>query len=214
MPLAGRIDPIASSDQPSSQAVRRPMCRQKIGRNILESLGRVAVGHAAGLNRGIPSSEHIDGGVPNHPCSVTMALCVRQYLENSDRVGFLMIKAITAVDGDEMLVDSKTIQHRAAEVNRFVCQDCQLAVHEPVERFTDAGIQRRVVQHVRAIVRQKHLQARLDVRFRGFRSKRPPDQHQRAIADKTSNFVLRQNRQIELMTNMIYGCREVFFRIH
>ena len=34
MPLAGTIDPMASSDQPSSQAVRTGMWRQKIGRNM------------------------------------------------------------------------------------------------------------------------------------------------------------------------------------
>ena len=34
IPLAGTIDPIASSDQPSSQVVRQRMCEQKIGRNI------------------------------------------------------------------------------------------------------------------------------------------------------------------------------------
>ena len=68
---------------------------QEIGRNISESLRRITIRYAAGLNTGVPASEHINGGVPDHPPSLAMAFSIGQDLKNSDRIGFFLIKAIT-----------------------------------------------------------------------------------------------------------------------
>src|SRR5262245_1242327 len=86
---------------------------QKIGRCVFESLGGVPVGYATRFDRGIAPGEHVDGGVPDHPRSFTMSFCVGQDLENTDGVGFLVVKAIPTVYGGEMLVDTEAIQHRA-----------------------------------------------------------------------------------------------------
>src|SRR5262252_256952 len=96
---------------------------QEIRRDVFKSFRRVAIGHAASLDRSIPPGEHIDGGVSDHPGSFTMAFGIRQDLKNADWIRFLMIKAIAAVHCCKMLIDAKTIEHRAAEVDRLVCQD-------------------------------------------------------------------------------------------
>jgi len=56
--------------------------------------------------------------------------------------------------------------------------------------------------------------ARLDIGFRRFRSESATNQHQRAVTDETCDLFLRQNRQIELMADMIYRGREISFRIN
>ena len=78
-----------------------------------------------------------------------------------------MIKTVPAIDGNEMPVDAQTVQHSAAEVNRFVRQDGEFAVRQTVERFAHTRIKPRVLEHVRAIIREEHLQPGLDIWFRG-----------------------------------------------
>ena len=112
-----------------------------------------------------------------------------------------------------MLVDPKPVEHRTTEMDGLICQYRKLAVRKPLDRFANTGIQRGAVQHVSPIVGKKHLKTGLNVLFRGFRGERPPDQHQGAVSDETSDLVFRQKRQIELMANVVYGRCQVFFRI-
>src|SRR5215471_5623517 len=98
----------------------RKIVDQEIGGNVFESFRRVAISYATRLNRSITPGEHVDGGVSDHPRPVTMAFGIGQNLKNPDWVRFLVIKAIAAVHGCEVFVDSKAIEHRTAEVNRLV----------------------------------------------------------------------------------------------
>ena len=104
-----------------------------------------------------------------------MALGVGKDLKNTDGIRFLMVETITAINRCKMLVDPKTVEHRAAEMDWFVGQYGEFAIREPIEGFADAGIQHGVIQHVRSIVREKHLQSRLNVGLRRMGSERPPD---------------------------------------
>src|SRR2546425_9388794 len=124
-----------------------------------------------------------------------------------------MIKAVTAVNGDEVSVNAKAIQHSATEVNRFVRQNRQPTVHQMVERLTYTWIKSRSVQHVGSIIGKKHLQCSLNISFSGLIPKSAPDEHERAITDETSDFALRQNRQIELIPDVVDGRRQILFGI-
>src|SRR5262245_25564350 len=192
----------------------RKVIDQEIGRDFLESLRRVTVSDTTRLNGRIPPRENVDGGISNHPSPFPIALSIRQDLKNADGIGFLMIKAVTAVYRSKMVINAKSIQHGAAEMNRFIRQNSHLAAtRQPVKRLTNTGIQRGVVQHMTPIVGEKHLQAGLNIDFSSFGAERPLDQHQCTISDKTSNLVLRQNRQIELMPNVVYGRRQILFGV-
>ena len=46
-----------------------------------------------------------------------------------------MVKAVTAIYGREMIVDTETIQHGTTEVNGLVCQDSQFAVGQAFALF-------------------------------------------------------------------------------
>src|SRR5262245_58884270 len=106
----------------------RKIINQKIRRDFFESLRRVAVRDSASLDRRVTSGQHIYGGISDHPGPVTITFSVRQNLEYSNRIRFLVIKTIATIYGAELLVDSKPVQHCATKVNRFVCQHRQLAV--------------------------------------------------------------------------------------
>ena len=125
-----------------------------------------------------------------------------------------MVETITAIDRNKMSVDAQTIEHGTTEVNRFIRQHSKFAISQPLERLTNARIERRAVEHVGSIVREKHLQPRLNVRFSRLVAKGAPDQHQRAIADETGDFFFRQNRQVELMADVINGCSQILFRVN
>ncbi len=192
----------------------RKIVDQEIRWDVFESFRCVAVCHAARLNRSVPPGEHIDGGVSNHPGAFTMTLGIHEDLKNADWIRFLMVKAIAPVHCREMFVDAKPIEHCATEVDGLVRQHGKLATAgEAVKSFADARIKRRAVQHMSAIVRKKHLQTGLNIGFGCFRTERPADQHQGAISDKTGNLVLRQSGQLKLMTNVVYGSGQIFFRV-
>ena len=125
-----------------------------------------------------------------------------------------MVETIASVNGSEMLIDAKSVQHGAAEMDRLVCEHGKLAVCKSVQRFQNARIEDGTVQHVSTIVGQKHLQSGLNVRLGGLQPQRPPDQHQRAIADKAGNLFLRQNWQAKLIPDVIHRSGEVFFGIN
>ena len=55
-------------------------------------------------------------------------------------------------------------------------------IPQAVERFPHAGIERRVIQLVLAIILQEELERFLDLRFGGLGAQHPPDQHRRAVA--------------------------------
>ena len=124
-----------------------------------------------------------------------------------------MVETIAAVHSSKMLVDAKPIEHGTTEVDGFIGQDGQLTVGKPVQSFPNPRIKSRAVQHVGAVVGKKHLQARLNVRLRGLWTEGPADQHQGAIADKTSNFIFRQNREIKLMANVVYRRSKILFGV-
>ena len=125
-----------------------------------------------------------------------------------------MIETVASVNGSEVFVEAKSIQHRTAEMDRLVRKHCKLAVCEPVQRFQNSGIEDGTVEHMCAVVGQKHLQSGLNVRLGGLQPQRPPDQHQRAIADKAGNLFLRQNWQAKLIPDVIHRSGEVFFGIN
>src|SRR5438552_4086051 len=106
----------------------REVVDQKIRRSIFERLGRIAVSDAASLNVRVPPSENIHSRVADHPCPFTMALGVGKDLVNTDGIRFLVIETITAINRCEMLVDPKAIEHRTAEMNRFVGQYGEFAI--------------------------------------------------------------------------------------
>ena len=124
-----------------------------------------------------------------------------------------MVKTIAAVHCNEVLVNSKSIEHRAAEVDRLVGKNREFAVPQPAERITDAWIKGSAVKHVSPVVGEEHLQASLDVRFSCLWPEGAADQHQSAVSDETCDLFLRQNRQVKLISNVVDGCRQVLFRI-
>src|SRR5262245_10590648 len=101
---------------------------QKVGRNVFEGLGRIPIGDAACLHSCVFPCEYVDGRIADHPGTFTMPLGIGQDLEYADRIGLLMIEAVAAIDRSEMLVDAKTVEHRAAEVSGLVGQDSELTV--------------------------------------------------------------------------------------
>src|SRR5262245_25045705 len=115
-----------------------------------------------------------------------------------------MIKAVTTVYGRKIPVDAESVEHRATEVDRFIRQDGQLAMRQSFQGLTDPGIQRRAVQHVCPVIGKEHLQTGLNVGLIGFRPQRATNQRRSAVSNETGNLFLRQNRQVELMADMIY----------
>ena len=82
-----------------------------------------------------------------------------------------------------------------------------------VERFGDTRIEPCAVKHVRAVIREEHLQPGLHIRFGSLIRKSAADEGQRTVSDKTADFLLRQPRQIELLTDVIDRCGQILFRI-
>src|SRR5215471_6151455 len=187
---------------------------EKIGGSILECNCRVPIGYTASSDACVPACKHIDSRVSDHPGPFALTSRVGQNLIDTNRVRFLMVKAVTTVNGREVLINPKTIQHGTTEMNRFIRQYRKLAIRQSVQSFANARVKRRTVEHMRAVIAQKHLQPCLNVCFNGLSSKRSSDQHQSTVADETSDLFLRQNRQIELMTDMIDRGREILFRIN
>src|SRR5262249_29436952 len=125
-----------------------------------------------------------------------------------------MVETIATVYRVEKSIDAEAVKHRAAEVNRLVGQDSKLAGRKPLEGFADAGIQDGAVEHVRAIVGEKHLQSGLNIGFARLMGQCSPNQHQSSVSDETGDLVLRQIRQIEPVSDVIYGGSQIFFRVH
>src|SRR5947209_13989326 len=123
-----------------------------------------------------------------------------------------MIKTVTAVDGSEMSVNTQPIQHGTGEMNGFVRQNRQLTVRQAVERLTYSRIKSRTVQHVRPIIGEKHLQRYLNISFGGLVPQSAPDEHRCAVANETSDFALGQDRQLELIPDVVDGFGEILFR--
>src|SRR4030095_1981569 len=108
---------------------------EKIGRSILERNCRVPVCYTASSDARVPAGEHIDSRVSDHPRPFALTSRVGQNLIDTNGVRFLMVKAVTTVNGRKVLINPKTIQHGTTEMNRFVRQYRKLAIHQSVQTF-------------------------------------------------------------------------------
>src|SRR4030095_840671 len=125
---------------------------EKIGGSILECTCRVPVGYTASFDACVPACKHIDSRVSNHPRPFALTSRVGQNLIDTNGVRFLMVKAVTTVNGREVLINTKTIKHGTTEMIRFVRQYRKLAIHQSVQTFANARVKRRSVEHMRAVV--------------------------------------------------------------
>src|SRR5438874_12486739 len=98
-----------------------------------------------------------------------------------------MIEAVTAIDCRKLPINTESIQHRTAKVHGLICQYGQLTVVQTVQSLSDTGIQRGTIQHMSAVIAQKHLQSGLNIRLARILFKGSPDKRQCAVSDETSD---------------------------
>ena len=121
------------------------------------------------------------------------------------------IETVAAIDLPEMCADSQPVHDGLADLHRLVGQHGHpdARVPQPVERFPHAGVKRRVVQHVIAIILQEELQRFLHLGFGGLRSQHAADQHRRAVAHVGVDSLMLDRRHAHVAARGIGGMRQV-----
>ncbi len=128
---------------------------------------------------------------------------------------FLLLEAVAPIDALEMGGETQTVDDGLDETYWLVGKHGHLDPGgvELVENVAHTGIERGVVEHMLAIIRQKILKRALDgfVRIRG--PQRFADQHGRAVADVGVNKFIFDGREAEMGARGVYRIGQILARI-
>ncbi len=124
---------------------------------------------------------------------------VRKYLKYSNGIGLLIIETVAAIDRSEVPINPEAIQHGTTEVHRLVGQHGQAEILQPIQRFADARIQHRTIEHVCAVVGQEQSKRRLQFGFGNVWPQSLPDQILRPATNETGDLLFAQCGKVELL---------------
>jgi hypothetical protein len=114
-----------------------------------------------------------------------------------------------------MRADAEAIDYRLAEADGLIGEHRHLltGVAETVERFAYAGVERRVVEVVLAVVLEEELERFLHLWLRRFGTQGTADEHGCAVAHVGVDALVLERGLAHVGTSGVDGVRQIQFRI-
>ena len=133
---------------------------------------------------------------------------------HTDWVGLLAGEAVASVDESEIAGGIKSDEDFFAEAYRLIRQDSHAEGAQPIEGFSHAGIEYRVIKHVAAIVREEKLLRAAGFLFGRAGAQRAMNEGGNAISNVAFDQLVRELRPAQMDECSVYGVDEIETRIN